>query len=66
MLFLKVCPKCHGDMYLDRDQYGAFIECLQCGLLRDIDESQENWQGALQLKDSQISALRNPGIKMPA
>ena len=36
MLFPKACPKCHGDMYLDRDVYGTFIECLQCGLLRDV------------------------------
>ena len=40
MLFLKACPKCHGDMYLDRDVYGTFIECLQCGLLRDVARSE--------------------------
>ncbi len=37
MLFFKGCPKCHGDMYVDRDVYGTFIECLQCGLLRDVE-----------------------------
>ena len=37
MLFLKACPKCHGDMYVDRDVYGTFIECLRCGLLRDVE-----------------------------
>ncbi len=36
MFFFKACPKCHGDLYLDNDAYGAFVECLQCGLLRDL------------------------------
>lgn len=36
MFFLKACPKCHGDIYLDRDIYGSFAECLQCGLLGDL------------------------------
>jgi hypothetical protein len=37
MLYLKSCPKCHGDMYLEKDNYGAFRQCLQCGLIRDMD-----------------------------
>lgn len=40
MLFFKACPKCHGDMYVDRDVYGTFIECLQCGLLRDVERKE--------------------------
>lgn len=40
MFFLKACPKCHGDLYLDSDSYGTFIECLQCGLLRDLADQQ--------------------------
>ena len=36
MMWLKGCPKCHGDLYLDSDGYGTFVECLQCGLLRDL------------------------------
>ena len=36
MLYLKSCPKCRGDMHLDKDHYGAFIYCLQCGLNRDL------------------------------
>ncbi len=36
MFFLKACPKCHGDIYIDRDIYGSFAECLQCGLLGDL------------------------------
>ncbi len=31
MLWLKGCPKCHGDLHLDSDVYGAYIACVQCG-----------------------------------
>ena len=31
MFWLKSCPKCGGNLYEDRDQYGAFISCVQCG-----------------------------------
>ena len=31
MFFFKTCPKCQGDMYLDRDSYGTYRKCLQCG-----------------------------------
>ncbi len=31
MLFLKGCSRCLGDLYQDRDIYGNYIVCLQCG-----------------------------------
>lgn len=37
MIYLKSCPKCHGDLALSRDSYGTFMSCIQCGLMRDID-----------------------------
>ena len=36
-LKFKACPKCHGDLQVKRDVYGMFINCLQCGLQRDLD-----------------------------
>ncbi len=36
MIKLKACPKCHGDLYLERDQYGRYLSCLQCGYLREL------------------------------
>ena len=35
MLYLKSCPKCHGDMFPEKDTYGAYRQCLQCGLIKD-------------------------------
>lgn len=29
------CPKCGGNVYLDRDFYGCYEKCLQCSYTRD-------------------------------
>lgn len=34
----KGCPKCQGDLYLNRDTYGKYLSCLQCGYLKDLVE----------------------------
>ena len=31
MIKFKGCPKCHGDLYLTKDMYGRYWNCLQCG-----------------------------------
>ena len=28
---LKSCPKCKGDMFIDKDRNSWYEECLQCG-----------------------------------
>lgn len=33
MLYLKACPRCRGDVKYERDMYGKYLECLQCGFL---------------------------------
>ena len=38
MVYFKNCPRCGGDMHNNRDIYGAYKECLQCGLMVDIDK----------------------------
>ena len=30
------CPKCGGSLYLDRDLYGWYEQCLNCGFTRDL------------------------------
>jgi hypothetical protein len=30
------CPKCRGNLYLDRDFNGWYEECLQCGFIKDL------------------------------
>jgi hypothetical protein len=36
MLYIKSCPRCRGDVHVDRDSWGAFAKCLQCGFSRDV------------------------------
>ena len=36
MMYLKECPKCHGDLYLREDMHGRYVSCIQCGYLRDL------------------------------
>jgi hypothetical protein len=31
MMWLKGCPKCHGDLMTDEDEFSTFVKCLQCG-----------------------------------
>ncbi len=38
MLYLKQCPRCKGDMHMNRDIYGTYKECLQCGHMVDIEK----------------------------
>jgi len=36
-LKLKGCPKCkNGDVMLEKDQYGWYDYCIQCGYLHDL------------------------------
>ena len=37
MLYLRACPRCHGEMYANRDMYGPYKECLQCGYMVDLE-----------------------------
>jgi len=37
MLRLKSCPRCKGAVRVDRDQYGWYEECIQCGYLCDLE-----------------------------
>ena len=29
----KACKRCGGDLSLERDKYGTYIECIQCGAI---------------------------------
>ena len=69
MIQLKSCLKCHGDMYLDKDTYGAFRQCLQCGLMEDsladgpwLAGAEGGARAALALAQSQLSAMRARGL----
>ena len=35
MIKFKVCPRCNGDLYLNEDIFGKYLNCLQCGYMKD-------------------------------
>ena len=37
MIKFKVCPRCHGDLYLNEDTFGKYLNCLQCGYMKDAE-----------------------------
>ena len=39
MFYLKGCSKCQGDLIPEKDTYGAFLKCLQCGKLTEVNEA---------------------------
>ena len=34
---LKGCPKCNGDIFLEKDFDGWYERCLQCGYNQDLE-----------------------------
>ena len=36
MIYFKSCGRCRGDVRLDSDNYGWFLQCLQCGFQRNL------------------------------
>ena len=34
---LKACPRCQGDLRINRDFYGEYRQCVQCGYMKDLD-----------------------------
>ncbi len=40
MIKFKFCPKCRGDLYLAEDIFGKYVNCLQCGFLKDLPEDE--------------------------
>ena len=37
MIKFKVCPRCHGDLYFNEDTFGKYVNCLQCGYMKDAE-----------------------------
>jgi DNA-directed RNA polymerase subunit M/transcription elongation factor TFIIS len=30
------CPKCGGNLYIEKDHHGWYEQCLQCAYMRDL------------------------------
>lgn len=56
MIRFKACPKCHGDLYLAEDIHGQFLNCIQCGYLRDLSPEAADLEGG--------GLLVSPGVEL--
>ena len=41
MLLFKACAKCQGDMQVSGDFYGDYKQCLQCGMIVDVERADD-------------------------
>lgn len=40
MIWIKSCPRCRGDLLQNRDLYGWYVSCFQCGHhLSEVEEA---------------------------
>lgn len=37
MIWFKSCRRCGGDLSLEKDDYGSYMLCIQCGFHGDIE-----------------------------
>jgi uncharacterized protein YbaR (Trm112 family) len=37
MIKFKACPKCRGDLFLQSDHYGKYLQCFQCARIFDLE-----------------------------
>lgn len=37
MLWFNSCPKCGGTVFLEKDQYGLYKQCMQCSYIHDVN-----------------------------
>jgi len=57
VFYFKGCPRCKGDVYVEKDSYGTYRKCLQCGRMQDLDLRRP---GANRRKGSKLVASLYP------
>jgi hypothetical protein len=62
-LKIRECTRCkRGEVYLERDQYGWYECCLQCGYTRDLPDivpaAHTEWPTAIEREAAPIRKIR--------
>ena len=55
---LKSCPRCGGDISIDRELDGWCEQCLQCGYQRDIPSAVEVYRRSGDKEKKELSRLQ--------
>ena len=54
------CSRCRGTMYREKDRYGTFLQCLQCGNIIDLDTFENSSDAELVAKLEKRTGTRLP------
>jgi len=52
---LKGCPRCGADVFFERDEWGWYEECLQCGHMHDL-------AGIAELREQPAERQKEPAL----
>jgi hypothetical protein len=55
-MLLKGCPRCRGDLHINRDMYGDYKQCVQCGFMEDMESSTDRALSAIAVKTDKKAA----------
>ena len=53
---LKSCPRCGGDLLIEKDLYGWTEKCFQCSFSRDLKESVKPEKRPVSANTTQITS----------
>ena len=60
---LKTCPRCQGDLFMDKDLDGWYEQCLQCGYRRPMKAIAE--PKTTQQPSPEVERLPSSGVDTP-
>ena len=53
VFYFKGCPRCKGDVYVEKDSFGTYRKCIQCGRMQELELRRP---GANQRKGNKLAA----------
>ena len=59
---LKSCPRCSGDLFIQRETDGWYEECLLCGYQRDVSDLVVATAGHVRVKE-QLDSAQYPNVE---
>ena len=62
---IDMCPRCGGDIFVDRDMDGWFEECLQCSHRHDL-ESVTEYEGRPSSKGEGVISSGGSQVLLPS
>lgn len=62
MLLLRACPRCGGDMVLEREHSYAYFECLQCTHVLSLAQERRMHVSARQMAAQAMAAREHYAV----